>query len=331
MAREKGKPLMIAVVMVMVIAVVGLFYFGAKLSQQSAVASEPGEVKATAEAVGSGLKQGDAATLKLTAYDQESNTQAQVAANYSVEEWSGDKVGEGTLNLLSDSAALSATASTSVATTIGANLRACIVNDATYYGECKDIKVTKSTQPETLNANTITDSIKIQCYDNGVVLSTCNLTLAADQSDSLDYIRIEQNKSNSAFNFKMLVFNVTSGSNVNNIEASGAISLEGLVGSGTLQSTNTVPTRLRTTADFLFEVAEPIMLHEFDVLKTPPVTMEASGSDPNEFINFLIVDSANFKSVKSATQKRILSGVETDASSAVDVGASDFRTNMHIS
>jgi len=320
----EGKGTWAIVLLVCAVLLVGggISFVGYQMNQQSVVGADPGEVTEAAEATAAGLKVGDAATTKFRAYDNEDASLSQVAATLYVEEHSGEDYA-----LIEDATAMSASAATSVSTTVGSELKACAF-DSTYYGECAVFTVSKETMPKNLEVYAIASSVLVECYDDGSKLTDCNLTLAAGQTDALDYVRIELNESDAAFNFKGIGIDTTASGNITNIDATGSITPSGSL------SVSTVPTRLNRGAydvDFYWTVADAVMLHEWDVITTSSVSFEAdSGNDPSETATMYIVDESMFKSVVKSTQNRILSGVETDASSPADVGITDPTLTINL-
>lgn len=319
----------------MVVAVGSLSYFGWQITQQSIAGTDVVQVQETAQATAAGLKVGDAATLKTRAYDRESAANSQVAATLYVEEWNGQGGGVGDFQLIEDATAMSASAATSTATSVGAHLKVCSF-DSTYYGNCDEVLVDKETKPISIDSfahvGSGSTAVKLTLYDSGSALTVNNLTLGSGQTDALDYLRLEVNQSNKAFNFKMLAFDLGATNNITNIEAAGNLAFEGLSGaSGSLTESSVVPRRLRSALDYVFIVDSAIMLHEWEVLKTSSLSFQAeSGQNPYEDLTIYVIDESRFKSVQGATANRILVGVETDADSAADVGASDQTLTLSL-
>lgn len=345
-AGKGGMSALWAIVFLGALLVGGIFWVG--FTQQSAVSDEATQKQV--EVATSALKKDVAATVRFRAYDQESAANSQVATSVSVEEWSDGAYGKGDLNLIADGSSLSATDSTSVPTTTGRWLKACAFNTSTYYGECKTFEVEKETDNRELKVYAVTPSMELSCYDDGLIKGTagengnavgaisgsCNVTIGASQTLSLDYLKINLNRSDSAFNFKAVGINVTSGTNFNSVKMDGS----GIVESGSSATTSGVATfsayntkiqRFKNDVEYVFAVPAPIMMHEFDVLKTPPIQFEASSTNPLENGTFVIIDESFYKSVTGATRNQIASGMEDDQATNADVGTRDFRLPLIVS
>lgn len=328
--KQKGTGVFLVVGVFLMVLIVGISAF-VGFTQQSVVTS-PEVVKELATATASAQNKGDASSLKTVAKDLEANAKDQIATTLYVEAWDGEAVGKGKLNLIENAKTLSASTTTSTATSIGTHIKACAFS-STYYGDCKEFEVTKETEPVTLDSYAITSALTINCVESGVeegesTSTLCNITMGASQTSKFDSLRIEQAIANKAFNFKMLAFNTSSTTDLNDIEVLGNAKLNGEV-AGVFAEGN-VPRRLKNTHDYAFEVPTAIMLHGFDELETPPVKLVASGTNPDEEIGVTVIDETKFVSVKTATLDQILSGVETDATVEASVGMSDEDQAIYI-
>ena len=316
----------------LVLLVGAVFYMG--FVQQSAVPSSPAEAQKQVEVVASTLSANKASTQSFVAKNQDSDTKAQVAPSLYVIETKN-----GVSTLIKDATAMSTTASTSVSTTTGAKIKA-VAFSSNWYGDFSEYDVTSEQDSPVLKVYNITETLKSQCYDNAgtaLAVGQCNITMGAGASDKFNYIKIEVNTSDESFNFGMLGIDVPAASNVSDINVDGTSSkTSGSSSKGSVDSsfafseTSARPERLRTTLDYQFVPAVPIMLREWDSIKTPSIQIVASGTNPLEVLTWYIIDSGKFKSVKTVTQDQILEGVENDAPSASDTAGSDFQLVMNV-
>lgn len=334
--QGKAAGMILSVVAVLaLVSLVGLaFWLAPGLKQQTAVGEGTPAAKQV-EQVSTALKEKTASIIKFRARDVETDN-AQVATSLSVS-YADDG---GATKLSADATAMSASDATSVTSEVGRKVKACAFNQTTYYGLCKEF-VVSGEAPEvdldvfaTANARS---QLKVECFDssdnnvdNGVGgFRNCSTAIGASQTVSFTRIRIEVNATDVAYNFKGYGFNLTSGSNIEDITSGGAIRTENLVPTLGMASSGTVtkgsePDRLSSFGyDYVFYVDNAIMLHEWDVLSTPGIQFKAKQTNPDEMANLLIIDEALFKSTVDSTKNQILSGVETNANTEVDVGAID--------
>jgi hypothetical protein len=334
-AKSKGMGLVVTVVIAM-LAIVGMFgyaLFGSP--QQSAISSEQGQQ--TLQQVTQASNKGNAATVTTAAFDHAADGTPQVATHLFVESYT-----DGAFNgLLNDNTTLSATAKTSVSTAIGDKLKVASFLTASYYGEVVDYTPLKESGNNLdLRAWSIANpinQINVDCYDDGSKLAVdwdrgCNITVNADQTNALDSFRIEVNASNVVWRLKGIGFNLTSTSNLDDVRVSGAVTTESGSPSGgsSFAESTSLPKRLRNNLNLLYVVEPYIQLNEFDAIRTSSVQFEASSTNPSEGVFAVFIDEGLYKSTKSATLNKIMSGLEDDASTEVDVGGADVRKRINV-
>lgn len=265
---------------------------------------------------------GDAATLNVRAYDKEANAGGQVATSvYASCTYAGQS------SLAADAKSTSATAATAVSTVVGATctLRAF---DGSYYGDEKVVPVDRATQDVELDvhAHTGVQPIRVEWYFQGTKLpssslgNATNITLGSGQSDAFDYIKLTNNRTNTAFDFKGIVYDTLDGTGLSDFTI------------GKLTS-GTVPKRLASTANYAFFLDSPVRLHQWDTYSTGTVVLKAkdSGTNPSEAITVFVLDQSNFKSVVGSTSNKILAGVESDSlGTPADVGAADTNSTIFV-
>ena len=302
----KGSGLLVMMVVLMSLAVVGLGAFLFK-SGTFATTEEASSVAAVVQR-SADANLGKSATMKVRSYNRVNDTQPQVAATLYMVETVGDNK-----RLISDGTALSATADTSVATTVGAKIYG-VAFSGTYYGTPKEIDVTKEVEPFYLDVNEVAGTgagnVNITTWkDSSNAIG--NITLGAGQTDTWDKIRIKVNTDQRAFNFKGIVFNLTSSSNVDRITIAG------------LESASS-PKRLSviSSAEYYFVVPEAKLLKQWDTFDTGVVAWKATSTNPAESFDILVIDEAYFRSVDRLSIKK---GVEDDQPTPVDTGQGDVR------
>lgn len=339
--NKKGQTT--ALLYILVFAVIGSLALGGlyltgviKPAQQTGLPTgETAAVTTQVQQTAAILNEGNAATLKHRAIDLESATQAQVAARLFVEQQY-----DGSYALAEDNTSMSASTTTSTASFIGANIKACAYDATNYYGDCMEYKVDKETMLKTLGVHAITSSteLKMECSVDGTIQSvgSCNATLAANEEKSMDYMKLTINASNNALNLKTIAFDVPTDSNLTDIDIAGVVSpASGIDFSGvSFVESSSIPERLRNTLNYRFDLPTALMLHEFDAIKTSQVTLKAdSTNNPSETVTVYVIDEALFKSVKGSTAQHIIPGVEddtTNANAARNVGAADYTFGMYI-
>ncbi len=285
-----------ALTLVVVLIVGGTMFF----PQLTGIGAELQEQRA--QVITQASKLGDAATLKLIARDSESNNNDQVAS-YVYAFDSEDGV------LIADNTSLSATARTSVSTSIGKELDVIAFDGSYNYEAPKVVTINKEIENVDLVTHAIiTTSLKVTAFDDGSSLAGgLNLTLAASQTDAADKLKLEVNASDVSFNFKAIAVNVTTATNIDDVNINGLTECA-------------VPRRLNTVVDWMFCLDEAELMSEFDTYETSSVTFEAKGNDPSETGTFIFLDEAYFR---SADGKSIKKDMETDFDTEVDVGALD--------
>lgn len=305
--RGAGQGLLWAILFVAIVGIGGFGYFAYNAQQSFAPSSEQPPEEAAKEATASNL--GNSASEKIRSYDREANAQTQVAATlYAVETYNGQK------RLIADGTTLSASADTSVATVVGAEIDA-VVFDSTYYGKLNHFTVSREVDYQALDAYAIaTSNMNVQVYTNANVELTdgqANLTLGSGQSDYFGRLKLTVNTANKAFNFKGIAIDLPSASNISTVDIQG-------------MSAATAPKRLTrvSQAEFYFDIPDAKMLHQWESFETGRITFTAvSAVNPNlEAFTFRVVDESYFRSTDRTS---ILKGVEDDQPSSADVGASD--------
>lgn len=294
-----------AIAMVVLVAMFGFIAFQSGTFAGKGSATAATAVKESAQAANFGK----ASTVRFRALDQSQSTSAvdQVATTlYLIDSETGKRVGGA-------STTLSATALTSISTTVGKKLKAYAF-DATYYGEVQDVDVVQEVQPVDLNVWAMTSGgLKIDVWDNSAELTDnqTNITLGAGQTDSLDYIKITVNVADAVFNLKGIALDLPSASNVTNFVING------------MQKAN-VPQRLASasSAEYYYELPQAKLLKSWDVFQTGTVAFTAhSSNNPNvEAFTLRILDEAYYS---GADANKIGIGVEDDAPSPAGVGAAD--------
>jgi len=317
---NKGKNFAITMFAVLgsvgMIAFLSLLFFPGLLGTQTLGGSGGGVTTtvSTASSVASAVKEGTDATLQISAYDLVSTTPTTRVAStlyaYDVDN----------KELLKNGASLSASASTNVDTTVGTDF---VIGafDSTYYGTLKSVTVTKTAQPVVLDNFKITTSLNVKTYDDGSALNTSNImAISSNAEQSWDKIFLEENESNRAFNLKGFGLDLPTATNITDWTVNGKDS--------PIVESASMPQRLRTTLDFYFVLPESRMLKSWDTYNTGNVLFKSGGNDPvTETATLYIIDESNFA---SSVDKTLKSGVENDASSPADVGASDITRTVTI-
>ena len=320
-----GFAALLTVALISVAALLGGFVW----LQGSAIGSPVGSTQQTIVQAAQDSKTGDAATVRVLARDLESNARSQVAVGLYV--WDNQqKV------LKIDNTTLSATARTAVSAAIGDEVTLCAF-DGAYYGDdaaCgTPVKVTRASQDIDLKVYSVANNLAITPFNNlgtaaaGPGFGDMNITLSANQIDSLDHIKVQQNMSNAMFRLKAFAVNVTAATNMDKVTVKGA---NGATLLATGEGDCKIPQRRRSDIDWLYCLPQHLDLHQFDVYNTGPVVFDASGTNPAEIGSFFILDDGRFKSVADATRDQVLIGLENDAPTPADVGALDRVISMNI-
>ena len=276
------------------------------------------EVAVTEQTISS-IKEGDTASLRINAYDKTNNNAGTLLATPVYCTKNGGLVADGT--------SLSTTARTTVSVNTGDTVQ-CITFNGTgvrggFYGlDWKSTAIPTEIVDLDLDAYKVADSVQIKLYstsgivvNEGTAINTVNITLGVSQTDTLNSLRLKTNESDRAFNFKGFYFDTVVGTNVSNIEV-------GSGGNG-LQKGNYIIDYSKDQADFILDVATPILLEEFDEVDFGSIKFTADGDGcPDNVLGDLIYiypyDSAPFRSQKEQTIKF---GYQNDADSPTDVGA----------
>ena len=152
----------------------------------------------------------------------------------------------------------------------------------------------------------------------GTVASAYNLTLGASAEEQFNYIRVENNNTNTAWNVKGIFFDAPTGNNISSITGTGTTK-----GDYSTSYTKSSTTLQRTEADdYVIELSEPVLLLEYDYIQFENIQIKADGDGcGTELISVNVFDSNWFRSSK---ENAMILGIETDADSPVDVGVGDY-------
>ena len=302
--NKKGKTNIVPWVILAVVLVIGGFVYAGKLGKSGTIATTTG-----GGAVACDTANPTVMNLAVKAQDQESSTLAQVAATLYVKQTTPS--GQG--SLIADAKTLSASADTSVKTATCNKLDA-VAFDTTYYGDDTMFDVTGGTTNLILPVHTIgtaTAGIEDYTNNNKNAHTSVNLSIAANGNDCFT-ISLKNPTANSEFRFKGIGVNLSTATNIQDVKASGGLVL----------ASN--PRRLNNNVKYYFQVPQYISIKQTDNYKSiGSICFYATGSNPAEAFSLIVVDQSKFKSVATATANQILDGVETDASTPADVGATD--------
>jgi hypothetical protein len=258
----------------------------------------------------------EAASLGLRVLNAE-NENAQVASTAYC--WKQDAAGVQVGELVKDALTTSASADVTVGKiNVGDNV-CCVAFDSSYYGDTQCKVIAAATDNMVLKVHGITSSLEVklkkgttESISSTGAMNQLNLTLGVDETASFDYFTIKNNKTNSAFNLKSIVFDLVATTNISKIQIAGL---------------DESPTKIRSmqgTSEYRFDLPVAKMLSRYQEHTTGNVAVTANGNgcngDTTELVNIYVKDEQKFKSVVSET---IVSGIETDASTAANVGRTD--------
>ena len=198
------------------------------------------------------------------------------------------------------------------------------------------IKIEGESPHIVIDAYNISLNAQVRYYSDTLTTSTynasgsINVSAGAGGSGTFSKIRITNNNTDSWLPLGGFYFDVVSGSNISDIDASGNAILSGLdhTSSQIVDSslTNSVSGR-RNLWDFVFEIDDDskiaenqqVILEENDYLETGVVTVtangdgcQAGGSETGDVINVYLFKKGYFKSTKTSSMEF---GHETDANS----------------
>lgn len=290
------------------VALVGLVAYQQFGAQQTAI--PPADTGAAS--VNSNV--GSAASLRILAMDYGDKDAAptQVASTAYVEQTNGQH------NLIANGQSLSASARTSVASTVGVKFRAASF-DSTYYGDIKEGTV----EYENTNLDLVNyaiGNVTADVYDFGGKLASNarNLTLGAGQTDSFDKIYLQEDTANKVFRLKMICMDVPANSNISDVSINEMTEVS-------------VPSRLRRGSnnyDYCFQLGSYKQLDEFADWSSGAVSFTADGSNnPGvESVSVAIIDESLF----IGKDQTIKSGVENEASPPANVGQTDTTFTVNI-
>lgn len=327
---------MIIVILIVAVLIIGLFSLGSYMESRKQTALQAEQTKAllreqakTPEEKSETSNVGKSAIARATAIDLQENTKAQVAVPayfYKVDKDGNfvEYVGQ------TGARTLSATESTSI-TPVNIGDKICGVSfNSTggangingYYGNvgCIDIQVGGETL--VLEANRICRQNQLQGYlKTNLNQLGRNLTAGASQANSFTTLELRINGTDCAYNLGGFYVDVIAGTNIQDISMDDSITKGGKTTK--LTETNVNLKRLSGTDDYVFELAEPMILKEYDTLNTGSFTILADGDGCStaEGVNVTAFDKANFQSTGSG--KPILFGIEDDQVSPADVGGAD--------
>jgi len=158
-------------------------------------------------------------------------------------------------------------------------------------------------------------------YDDGSSLTygiNNNVSLSASETDAFDKFVIENNDTDSSFNMYALGFDTEVQTNISDIVVDG-------------MNEGNEPQRLKSALDYIFVLSSPVRLDEFESWSSGPVKVTANSNGcrtVGETVTVYVIDKAQYKSVETVTSGQILSGMEDDAATETDVGASDFTVTF---
>ena len=259
------------------------------------------------------LNAGTSSTLKLTSYDREADALTQVAATATVRDKS-------TGALLLDAGSLSASATTSVSSSVGSVVQVALTGTS-YYGDFKDdVQVPSALVPVTINAHAISTSTTVTPFDNNdaaIANNDANVTLAASETQYWSRLRFKQSTANKAFNLAGIAVNLSQSTNVQSVAINGL-------------AQKPCPTSLSSSCFAYFELPQPVMLHQYEYFDTGSVIFKAKGTNPSETGSLIFVDATWYKSVKPETMNQLLFGIQDDQPTPVDIGATNKNVALNV-
>ena len=325
--NKKAQSAAMWIVIVLIVGILGtsMFSLVSDSRKQTALQEDQANKEAvqTPEQASAASNVGDAAVVKVTAQDREQNdatTQVAVPAWF----YFANKADNSFKGWLGQGAAttLSATAATTISPSVGDYICGKAFNGTGgsmgYYGDQVCEEITKvSGQTIVLPTHRTCDSTQLQ----GVILdnrdnTNSNISVGASSTNSFKQIEVRVNGTNCAYNLGGFAVDLNSNTNIDKVElGSNAVY-------GTLGLYDKTITRIKTKSEFAFTLETPKMLHENEYFYAGSlaVTADADGCTTPEAVNVTTFDVGQFKSSKGTG---IMTGIEDDQQSPVDVGAPD--------
>ena len=347
MQYKKGQGVVIVIILIFAVLAISIFGFLSytETRKQTALAEKQTALLAkeetkTVEEKSESTNVGRSAIARASALDLQSNTQSQVAVPayfYKI-----DKDGKFIEYIGQTSArTLSASDSTSVTpVVIGDKICGIGFNTtgggaggtAGYYGldKCIDIKVGGETMILDVHRTCRQDQLQGYLVDTRDNVGS-NLTAGVSASNNFKAIELRVNGTDCAYNLGGWYVDVPAGTNILDIGLSGITDfgsstvLSGKTKDGDIVETNRVLKRVRTQSEYVFELDEPLLINEYDQIKTGAFSILADGdgcSAGTDNVNISSFDIAKYQSAKQANRP-ILQGIEDDQDSPVDVGGAD--------
>ena len=263
--------------------------------------------------------QGKSASARVFVYDREAKPHALVAIPF----YAWDKQ---TPTILSaDGTTSSTTARTNVQTTTGKILQFISYQVANYYGKVVDVPIDTESVDVDLDVYNVVPNVRrsgmqLDAFDRDDNSISASIAMVGSETYTLSRLRIIQNNSVAAFNLKLIAIN-----------SSKATSDIDSVVVNPLAKVSCPLNEVRNgTFTWCYELATPIMLHEFDQWNSGTVPIKASGSNPSETLTWKAVDWAEYKASKGSNANSITYGYEDDADTPADVGALNILSNFTI-
>lgn len=273
---------------------------------------------------------GKAAILKASAQDAENNdptTQVAVPALFYTKDAEGKFsgwIGQGATTLLSATAATSVTPVTIGQTVYGIAFNGTGTLNG-FYGEEKAHTVTTEGDSEVYVVHTICRADQLQglIYDNRQNTHV-NLTVGASSTNSFKQAELHVNGTDCAYKLGGFYVDLIGSTHINNVDIGSALGYTGEKNEFAISKTNKNIQRVSAKDDYVFELGTPLMLHENQYFLTGGISLstDGTGCSSAEGVNITAFDKANFKSAKAGVGIAF-NGIETDATSPVDVGAAD--------
>lgn len=262
---------------------------------------------------------GKAATLSLAAYDQESNTKAQVAVpaytwrkqfNSATGKYDDDWTYMGATTL-------SATARTSISGfNVGDKVRIIAFNGTYPYGDEYNVVVQQTSKTQNLDVHKGTTAATITFYDkNDNAISnpttTGNVSIGTTKYE-FKKIAISGLDDQTSFSPKLLVFGVPTVTNISEVRLSGATEYS--------KKINRI-----TGSTYAFEVTADMLNNANTEFDSGAFSIVPNGNNIiSETVTAYVIDEAPFID----TQNQLQYGVQDDRISHSDVGISDFSQGI---
>lgn len=330
---------MIIVILIIAVLIIGTFSFFSYLEsrkqtaiQEKQTALLAKEQAKTPEDKSATTNVGKSAIARSTAVDLQSNTKAQVGvpAYFYTRNQDGtfkEYVGQ------SGTRTLSASDSTSV-TPVNIGDRLCgrafnatggVSGTVGYYGDekCIDIKVGGETLRLEVDRICRTNQMQGYLKTNLNALGQ-NLTAGASQANSFETLELRVNGTDCAYNLGGFYVDIVStASNIQDV-GMGEVATKGAT-TAKVMETNKNLKRLTAVDDYVFELDKPILMKEYETVKTGSFTILADGDGCStaEGVNVTAFDVSGYQSVTD-DKLPLLSGIEDDQTSPVDVGGADI-------